>query len=190
MGTLSGLLGLVSGLGEADVASAAASFLSVAGLNPTTIFTQSIRTAFPYIYSGVSQGLSANAIQKALSAAGLGVRRENLLTVVGMLRTQYGFPSWIQGKLVGQYPAADLFRFGYLGQEKAYSHVVKFVTMDSLTGHTNTNYLTVTSDTLLSNEDLGAAVDTMSLQEQYGKADTLVEWDTARVWVSPTSGGV
>lgn len=186
MATFSALLSVVSRAAEGEIADAALEFLTEAGVNPASVLTSSIRKAFPYILGGVTQGLSANRIQSMLTSVDLGVRRSNLLTVIGLLRTSYGFPSTLRGVDAERFPGADLFRFGYLGQESNFNHVIKFLTRSSVTGEEFTNHLTVTSDTLLSNEQLQTAVDELSLQSQYGVADTLVAWDSVKVWVSPT----
>lgn len=47
-----------------------------------SLFNPAARLAYPHILSGVSRGLSANAISLALKTAGIGIRRQALLDIV------------------------------------------------------------------------------------------------------------
>jgi hypothetical protein len=54
--------------------------------------TKNARAAYPFIQSGVRQGLSSNSIARALSSAGLPLRRQALLDLVRLEKgaTDYG----------------------------------------------------------------------------------------------------
>lgn len=50
--------------------------------NPLTLLSKSALKALPFIRQGIAEGLSATKIQKALSAADMGVRRLELLRAI------------------------------------------------------------------------------------------------------------
>ena len=64
----------------------ATDLLSGLGAEVFGALTGGAREALPFIIGGVSQGLSANSIQSALQAGGIGIRRSNLLTLVNAYR--------------------------------------------------------------------------------------------------------
>lgn len=130
------------------------SILSTAGKAIGSSAVASLGEALPYIYSGVNTGLSANAIQDILKTAGIGVRRKTLLGVVKIMRTEYGYPKYIPGSQADAYPPAKDFHFAFGRYRKQYNHIVSVYLQNSETGDEATAHITLSSDRLLSLDEI------------------------------------
>lgn len=186
-------LQLLGTLGETASESVVESILSTAGLQVGRAAIRSLGVALPYIYSGVSTGLSANEIGRILNEAGIGYRRQNLLGIVRVLRTSYGYPETIPGGLAADYPSPDVFRFAFGRYQSTYNHIVTIHLRDPLTGEEDEATLTLASDKLLTLDEIdnmvmayGPALEgSAKLGEDYVGYTETVGYTVDQVFVAP-----
>lgn len=116
-----------------------------------------------FILKGITQGLSGNAIQKALTANGLGVRRTDLLSRIAQLSNVPQRASVLRFVPNGAYPGQDLFTVGGSYQTKPYLYTVRMDVVDNVTGERRTMWRQISSsDVLTPGEAKEAAEDNIS----------------------------
>lgn len=123
------------------------------------------RQALPYIESGLARGLSGNAIQRELSLAGIGLRRTDLQEAIRGLR--------------GAELAADRLKFvrpdrrvdpsrlapAITRQLREYSFRVRIEGVNAVTGETERRYVNVSTDRLLTAEDIDSIAASYVIQD-------------------------
>lgn len=123
--------------------------------------SKTARAAYPFISSGVRQGLSANAIGRSLADAGLSIRRQALLDLV---RLEKGATDY--GKILRSLSRTARIDVGALPESitkirRAYAYVLE-VRGTTAGGGVLTKHVTVSSDQPnLSASDLEAAAQEM-----------------------------
>lgn len=147
-------LDLLVSAGETGTSSVITSILDTAGLSVGAAGRAALGAALPYVHAGLNAGLSANRIGSILSDAGLGVRRSTLLGVVNVLRTSYGYPPYISSSQAGLYPPASSFQFAFGRYQKQYNVIVTVNLRDPLTGEETESNLTLSSDRLLTLDEI------------------------------------
>jgi hypothetical protein len=111
----------------------------------------------PFIAQGVSEGMSANAIQRALQAAGAGINRQTLLRVVGEVRAAIANRPIAQSINTSTLPTGDQYT-KWTTNKRGYSTQMRGVFKDKETGlislHTTsyTSKLPHTIDTAIANK--------------------------------------
>jgi len=123
------------------------SLLEGFGLDLGSLLTPSIRLALPYISHGVAAGLSGDQIQSALSSAGLGVRRQNLLGVIRVMRSQTAATQTIRGSKAASFVPPNLLTPTLGFPRNVYQYKYSVTGLDPLTGETRTQFVIVGSDT-------------------------------------------
>lgn len=133
------------------------SFTSLFGFGLADVLTPSLRLALPYVTHAVNVGLSTNQIQSALTAGGLGVRRQDLLNAIRVLRSVTDATQTIRGLKADVLPPANLIKpsLGFQRNVYQYRYLVRGV--DPVTGESGFQYITVGRDTPLSLKDAEAA---------------------------------
>lgn len=189
MSTALNLLAEFGGFGEGLPTSLASVLLDKAGITAGTRAIKSVGAAYPYIISGVRQGMDLDEIQSALSNAGLGIRRQNLSRVVSLLKTEFGYPSHIPNPLRSKFPASGTFRFGAPGDKKRYTFVVQFKVRNPTTGQTETGHVSVSSDSMLTLDEIENQTLAFGVGDYINQFSEYVSSEVVRTWVSPTAGG-
>lgn len=98
-----------------------------------------------FILSGLRQGLSGNAIQKALTANGLGVRRADLQGRIRELTSAVRNASVLKYVNKSSYPTTALYTKGGSYQSKQYLYSVRIELTDPETGETSIRYQNISS---------------------------------------------
>lgn len=131
-------------------------FLPFLGLAPeiVEILTGGAKAALPFIIHGVTQGLSANAIGEALSEAGLGVRRASLLAAVRGVRESLIGAEVQRGLRADVLPDPSLFRGSLTFMQRPFAYQVRVYGQNAMTGAEETRMITVSSESVLTNETL------------------------------------
>lgn len=186
-------LSLLDSLGATASDTLVSSILSTAGKSVGAAALHSLGVALPYITSGLDAGMSANQIQDILSAAGIGVNRSNLLGVVKILRTEYGYPSYIPGSEAANFPDASTFRFAIGRYQLKYNHVLSVIIRNSETGEEETVHITLSSDQLLTMDQIDEYVMSYGLGLQgsdkiasdFPEFDATIAYSVDNVFVTP-----
>lgn len=135
-----------------------ASILEGLGAELISSLTGGARTALPYIVHGVLSGLSANLIGNALTQAGLGVRRSALLTIVRSIRSTVEGAEYQRGLQPDILPAPQLFQGAQTFMRRPFAYVVKVTGTNIKTGAPATQYITISTSDVLSNESIAEYV--------------------------------
>lgn len=88
----------------------------------------------------------------------MGVRRSTLLGVVRTIRIPYGYPAYIPGEQANLYPDPSIFHFAFGRYQKQYNQILTIHLRDPLTGETESTGLTLSSDRLLTLDEIDNAV--------------------------------
>lgn len=154
-------------------------------LEAISALTGGASEALPYIVHGVQAGLSANAIGEALTNAGMGIRRTNLLTLVRNIRGGIAGAAYQRGLSADEFPNPEFFTGAESFLSKRYAYVVTVTGENVLTGATQTQGITISTDNVLTNEELDTAVaDAMEAGVQTYQM-SLDTYDLERVLVDP-----
>ncbi len=115
------------------------------------------RLALPYIRSGLAGGLSANALQSSLSAAGIGVRRTELLEAVRVVRGEVAAADRLKFIRKDRRPDPVRLPLARTKMLREYGYVVELRGLDPYSGGSVTQYVTVSSSSLQTVGDIEAA---------------------------------
>lgn len=141
--------------------------------------------ALPYIVQGVDIGLSANLTQQALTAAGMGIRRANLLTLIRGIKAGGAGAAYQKSLSPNDLPNPQFFTGAESFLSRKYAYIVTVTGHDVFTGMTQQQQITISTDNVLTNTELdGAVADSM----EAGIATyqmTLDTYDLERVLVDP-----
>lgn len=159
------------------------SFLDVAGEALGAVLNARARVALPYITAAVHRGLSANETLRTLSAAGMGIRRSNLLTIARVIRAGFETANTIRGLKGGEFPSPTLFTPATYPTQRRYSFQYSVSGINEQTGENVVRYVTITSDRLLTLDELNGAAEfaVNSNPEAYGIMVSDVNLETALV---------
>ena len=126
------------------------------------VLSAGLRRAMPFIESAVIEGLSSNAISRALRAGGMGVQRQNLLDYVRWSRGEEIKKEAIRGLRRDLKPNIDRLRTSITKLRRRYSYKVGFTGFNPHSGKKEERWITVATDNLLSpSEAEGIAEDTI-----------------------------
>lgn len=125
----------------------------------TSILSPSVLRASPFIVQGVNAGLSANEILRTLSTAGLGIRRTEGLRYIKSVKGTFNIAGYQRGLKGNVLPNPSLFNTGRYKLSKTYSYVVRAYGTDTVTGSPAQQHITITSDTVLTNDDIAGEVE-------------------------------
>lgn len=132
--------------------------------------TKSERAALPFLTAAANQGLSANEALRQLSAAGMGIRRANALSIYSDLQDQVNARPYF--KSVNLNARLDPSRLGQALTKTTglYTYTVKSTGVNTLTGEKTERFVNVIADTLLTKQE---ALDTAqaifdTAMDQYG----------------------
>lgn len=129
------------------------------GLSP------SANRALPFIESGLSRGMSTTVLQRELSAAGIGVRRADLLEAVRAVRGATLAADRLKSVRSDLRPDPSRLPHAVTRQLREYSYKVRVQGFSPTTGQPETRYFSVATNDLLSRNEiedvaLGYSVDT------------------------------
>jgi len=157
------------------------------GLAPEiiSILTGGAAAALPFIVHGVTAGLSANAIGEALQEAGLGVRRNSLLAAVRGVRESLTGAELVKGLGASELPDPSIFRGSYTFMQRPFAYVVQVFGTNATTGAEETRNITISSEEVLSNDDIEQYVGDI-LEASYSTYNLeLDSYDVTQVLVDP-----
>jgi len=137
--------------------------------------SDSARFAYPFIQSGVRQGLSANAIGKALTAQGAGVRRSELLSLVRREADIWTHGQNLRYLNLNSRPNIDTLPEALTTIRRQFSYVVELRGQSLSDGSAVIRNVTVSSDKLLTR---GEAEEIASLYAEEGAHQYGLEVDS------------
>ena len=111
-----------------------------------TTLTPSARQAYPIIQRGVSEGLSANAIQTTLRSAGMGIRRQTLLDTVRAIKGVETVGGRLRSLRLDRVPDPRRMPEALTTLRRAFSFRVELRGVEIDTGNPFTRFVTVTLD--------------------------------------------
>ena len=150
MSVLYTVLQSVASGGVGEIASAAASYLSTRGIASEYLFgLKSVKTLLPFAVSGVSRGMSVNAILTSARAGGLKISNRAGSALIGVLRSDAAAPSVIRGGAKGRFPAVSLWKLGGPSQRRKYNYVYSLTGTNFRTGERVATHVTIASDDVL-----------------------------------------
>lgn len=116
------------------------------------LLTPAARLALPYVSSMVESGLSANAIGRALTEAGLGIRRTDLLELVRGLREVEITRPYVSSLRADFLPNPSRLAESVTTLLRSFSYTVQVEGTHLETGELFTKNITVSTDDLLTKE--------------------------------------
>ena len=115
--------------------------------------TRGLLRALPFVDRGIAEGLSANAIGRALAAEGLGVQRSVLLRYIREARGLEARSDYFRALRTDARPDPNRLPEALTKLRRNYSTRVKVRGYDSQTGQEVTRYFTVSSDLPLTKDE-------------------------------------
>lgn len=128
------------------------------------------RQAYPIIQRGVSEGLSARAIQTTLSSAGLGIRRQTLLDTVRRIKDVEGRGQRLRFIRSDRTPDPRRLPEALTTLRRSFSFRVELRGVDFGTGDPFTRFVTVALDKPLTRQEIERKAEQFILDEpkRYG----------------------
>lgn len=136
------------------------------GADLFSTLTGGARTALPFIVSGVSQGLSANAISGLLQQGGMGINRQKLLTLVRTVRGNLGTAAIYNKLSAPEIPPSYIFTPSATFMRNPFAYVLRVTQRSTLTGLVGTRMITLSSPSALSNEQIADYAEDVFLQSE------------------------
>ena len=155
------------------------------GAEVLAALTGGARTALPFIISGVSQGLSANAIASQLQAGGLGINRSNLLTLVKAVRGNFGTAAIYNRLNAPEIPPAYIFTPSATFMRNPFAYVLRVTEQSTLTNLYSTRFITISSPVALSNEQISEYAEEVYAQSESDYHASYVSHSVDSVLVDP-----
>jgi hypothetical protein len=155
------------------------------GAEVLSALTGRARQALPFIISGVSQGLSANAIAQALTAGGMGMRRSRLLKIVQAARGNFATATIYRNTPAAEVPPSYIFFPSTTLMENPFAYILRVTERNTVTGLLGTRHITVSSPVALSNDQIEAYAEKIYAQSLYDYHATFESFDIDSVLVDP-----
>jgi len=114
------------------------------------VLTAGLRRAMPFIEKAVVDGLSSNAISRALRQGGMGVQRQNLLDYVRFARGEEIKKEAIRGLRRDLKPNVGRLRTAITKLRRTYSYKVGYDGYNPHTGKKEKGFVTIATDNILS----------------------------------------
>lgn len=136
--------------------------------------TASARAAYPFIQRGVREGLSSRALERVIRAAGLAIRRQDLLTAMRLESGVQTQGSELRFLNQDHRPNPARLPIALTKIRRQYSFIVEVSGVNVSTGELTRRNVTVTSDSLLTRREIeAAAVDAVDSQgTRYGMRES------------------
>lgn len=112
------------------------------------------RAAFPIISSAVSRGVSRNATQALLQAAGLGIRRTSLLSIYNAIAEERSAASFLRNMRPTFRPDPRRLPVAISRLLRRYSFTVELRGRDSLTNARVSRWVTIALDSLRTRREI------------------------------------
>jgi len=112
------------------------------------------RAAYPFIRRGVKEGMSANSIQNALIASGMGIARSSLLKIVRAERDAKTESSKLKFLGMDRRPDPRKLPLARTIITRKYAFIVKFFVFNEATLEDEEQYITVSTDNLLTRSQI------------------------------------
>lgn len=119
-----------------------------------TSLAESAGLRLPYIIHGVHAGLSANQIQKGLTAAGIGMRRSPLLSLIKGVRNSVLGAEYQRGLKFNELPSPTAFTGSQGFLKHRYAYVVRVHGRNPITGERGSQHITISTPTVLTNTSI------------------------------------
>lgn len=131
--------------------------------------TRPSRAALGIVRRGVLEGLSANRIQDALTAGGLGIRRTTLLALIRELKGAEEAAGRLRFTRLDRLPDPSRLPEAITRLRRTYSFDVMLRGHNTLTGAEETRWVTVSLDELRSRRDIEDIASDFG--EEYGRVE-------------------
>jgi len=141
--------------------------------------------ALPFIIHGVSRGLTANAIGRALSLGGMGIRRGNLLTLVRAYRGTFESAQAQRAMPADAIPLPSLFFPSATFMKNPFAYVLRVTQQNNITGLLGTRHLTVSSPHALSNSQIAEYAEEIMAAAETDYHATYVSHTLEEILVDP-----
>lgn len=105
---------------------------------------------YPFVSSGLREGLSGAAILRSMRSAGLGLRTQDFYRILGEAKAEFSAESVIESLEPHQYPpTSEIGTWGAAPGNKGYMHIVNFTRLDRVTHLPETSAVVIKSPDLL-----------------------------------------
>lgn len=121
--------------------------------------SRAARRALPFIEAAVARGVSSTALQSDLAAAGMGVRRQDLLQAMRVTRGQDATANRLQNIRRNLLPDPRRIPLAQTDIRRNFSFTVRVDGTDPFTGERISKDITISSDTVLSRDDIAELVE-------------------------------
>lgn len=121
------------------------------------------RAAIPFVLHGISAGLSGNAILGHLVSGGMGIRRQEGLRAIRLLRSVATPPPGTPRVGLGEVPEAELFKWSAFPTRRLFTYHAQVVGEHPVTGQIVSEWVSISSDVALSNDAIWQRIQTISL---------------------------
>ena len=127
----------------------------------TLSLSASARRALPFIERSVRTGVSSTALQSALSARGMGVRRTDLLDAIRHVRGVERRSNALASVRKDRKPDPTRIAIARTNIRRSFSFVVRVRGFDMVSGELTERFVTITSDKVLSRQEIEDAAQDM-----------------------------
>ncbi len=114
------------------------------------------RRASPMIRRGVREGISSRQLTSILQKAGLGIRRQTLLDIMRLMEGEAAIAPVLSALGINSFPNPLRLPPALTKIRRAFSFTVRASGLDADTGAAAEQFVTVTSDTLLTRGEIEA----------------------------------
>ena len=119
------------------------------------------RAAIPFINQGVGLGLSANSILRSLTSSGLGIRASTGRSLVRMARSSLAAGKLQQSLQGNVLPNITDFTAAEYYTAKRFTYTIRHNVIYDDTGAAGVEFMNISSDSLLTNDQLSESVDSI-----------------------------
>ncbi len=123
-------------------------------VQPTARLSPSAARALPFIESGLARGLSSTALQSELSAAGLGVRRTDLLEAIRSIKGMEVAADRLKSVRYDYTVDPSKLPFAVTRQLREYSFRVKVSGLNPLSGAYEDRFYNISSNDLMTRGEI------------------------------------
>lgn len=127
----------------------------------TLSLSASARRALPFIERSVRTGMSSTALQSALAARGMGVRRTDLLDAIRHVRGVERRTNALASVRRDRKPDPSRIAIARTNIRRNFSFTVRVRGFDMVSGDLTERFVTITSDSVLSRQELEDAARAM-----------------------------
>jgi hypothetical protein len=148
----------------------------------------SARQLLPFFRQQAATEKTASEILRELKAEGVGIRRQTALDIIGALRGQISNARGARLQGPGFIPNPEQFGVAPNRLQRDFSHLVLVRSHDSQTGETINKYITVSTNELLSVQQIIDTAASYSESGGSGTADIVDSITLQESWRSPALG--